>query len=298
MRPLVRTIAAVLCLIAVAAGCDRERMSVATAQVLAQPGAVTTVERRLRELRRNDLAAYARHSVPPALYASLEAAWSVGDSRWPLTELPLDERIPGLLATLGQPGAQRSLEASHRREFAGAHAELRSAATMLGVLGTRYLQSERSYSENERAHYLQLAEALKHWAGAAPLGDHARAKAAIGRLTAAARRTGLVDQQKLAQAGMRESLRRLGPFFGETKQVLADYGLDIDGALANARVEPITEQGDRASVRLHYTLAGRPVQADLELDRIDGRWYLHDALAHARAQLPADTARGLAARGE
>jgi hypothetical protein len=274
---------AALCLLAAVAGCER---ATAPAPVpgLPPPGPVATVEQRLRELHRSDLAGYARHSVPPALYAELDRAWREDRSRWPLTELPLDDRLPGLLSALGAPDAERKLRASYRREFADAHSELRSAATTLGLLGVRHLKAEPGYSADERAHYIALVEALSDWGRQAPLGATDRANPAITRLAAAARRTGLHRAPAWQQAGMAGSLQRLGPFFGTLKQVLADYGLDFDRALDDARVELVEHKGDRARVKLRYELAERPIEVRLELQRIDGRWYLADVLTHARTE--------------
>jgi hypothetical protein len=273
---------AALCLFA-AAGCERA-LAPAPVPGLPPPGPVATVEYRLDELRRGDLDAFARNAVPPALYDELDRAWREGRSRWPLTELPLDDRLPGMLAALAAPGAERRLLASYRREFAGARTELRSAANTLGLLGVRYLQSEGTYSADERAHFIQLVEALSEWGRGAPLAEAAHAEPAIKRLSAAARRTGLAVPGSMRRLGMGESLRRFGPFFNEFKQVLAGYGLDFDRAFIDASVELLEREGDRARVRLRYELAGRAIDAGLELQRIDGHWYFADAVTHARAE--------------
>ena len=81
------------------------------------PGAASEPAGAVRQLadhlRSNDLAAFARDALPPAEHGRLAAAWSQDHSRWPLTELPLDDRLPGLLAGLAAPGSEARL----RREF-------------------------------------------------------------------------------------------------------------------------------------------------------------------------------------
>ncbi|HEX2083622.1 MAG TPA: hypothetical protein VHF86_09095, partial [Xanthomonadaceae bacterium] len=44
----------------------------------------------------------------------------------------------------------------------------------------------------------------------------------------------------------------------------------------------VFRQADRARVRMRYTLGGSPVEAVVDVERIDGRWYLSDYLRHAR----------------
>ena len=84
---------------------------------------------------------------------------------------------------------------------------------------------------------------------------------------------------------MDESLRRLGPFAAATKAVLADYGLDLDQSLAGLRTGLVEQDGDQATVRIHYTLAGTEIDTTVSLTRRDGHWYLTDYLEHAAVLL-------------
>ncbi|HEU0306369.1 MAG TPA: hypothetical protein VFR30_05315, partial [Lysobacter sp.] len=245
------------------------------------------VQQLVDDLRRDDLAAYARHAVPPALYGRLETAWGEGRTLWPLTELPLDRKFQGFLTALAEPRSEEKLLSTYRRQFAGAHAEIRTAATTLGLFTTQYVTKEPDYSDEERDHYRQLVAALTHWGQRAPLGDAARARRVIPQVTLAARATGLGEPDGLRRAGMERSLQRLGPFFVRVERVLAGYGLDFDAALAGARITLAQQTGDQARVRLQYTLAGQPIDAVVLLERREGRWYLSDLLRRAEAEAAA-----------
>ncbi len=280
------------------------------------------------DLRRNDLAAYARHALPPDLHARLQARWRDGATVWPLSELPLHAQLPAMLSALSAPDAERALLDRYRRQFAGAHGELRSTAAALGLFAAQYVQRESRYSDFEREHYVQAVAALGRWGQQAPLGDPARAAALLDALAPAARATGLgapgqpsrpvagqapsnttvpaggaprpgpIDAaasgqvsmatdraaaDPFARAGMDGSLQRLGPFIAALKQGLAaHYGLDLDAALDSVQVDEVERRGDRARVRLRYTLAGSPIDAQVELERHGSHWYLTDLLRHAR----------------
>lgn len=236
-------------------------------------------------LQRNDLEAFARDALPAEEHARLAEAWTQGRSRWPLTELPLDDQLGPLLATLAAPGAERELTRTFDQQVAGQDKGLRDAARSLALFGQQYLGAQGEYSKEERAHYVQVVAALGQWSAGAPLGDRTRGHAAIARLTEAARATGLDGDEALAAAGMEESLRRLGPFAAAVKAVLADYGLDLDHSLADLRTGLVEEDGDHASVRIHYPLAGREIDTIVSLTRRDGQWYLTDHLQHAAALL-------------
>lgn len=236
-----------------------------------------------RHLHRNDLEAFARDAVPPALHARLELAWKQGRTRWPLDELPFDERLPRLLGALAAPGSERRLQQVFDRQFSGAHAELKAAASALGLFGVQYVRHEGDFSTAERAHYSQFIRALSRWGASAPLGDPQRARVAIRRLAAAARATGLATEADFAAAGMARGLRRLGPFLVTLKQVLRGYGLDLDASLGGLQARLERRNGDTATVRMRYTLGGSPIDAVVAVERIDGRWYLSDYLRHAEA---------------
>ena len=196
-----------LCALLLLAGCQR---APTPAPAASEPEAA--VRQLAQHLRDNDLAGFARDAVPPADHARLEIAWREGRSRWPLTELPLDDQLEPLLATLSAAGAERNLQQGFTRNFANQHKDLKNAARSLGAFGVQYVKREGVYTDEERAHYAQVIAALSEWAEQAPLGDPKRGAAAIPRLAAAARKTGLTSEQALREAGMSGSLRRLAPF--------------------------------------------------------------------------------------
>jgi hypothetical protein len=263
-------------------GCRREE----SAQARLAGGAskpAQAVRLLTRHLRDNDLDAFARDAVPPALHAQLEAAWKDGRTRWPLDELPFDERLPTLLGALAAPGSETRLQKTFDRQFSRADAELKAAAASMGLFGVQYVRNEGDFSAAERDHYAQFVAAISRWGMSAPLGDPQRARAAIPRLAAAARRTGLASDADFARLGMRDSLRRLSDFLSTTKQVLAGYGLRLDRSLEDLDAGLQTQTGDTAKVRMRYTLGGDAIDTVVEVERHGGRWYLSDYLRHAEA---------------
>lgn len=284
LRPAIarpsHVLAAAFACVLLFAGCQRTAPAV--------PGAERPTEAVLqlaRHLRANDAAGFATAAVPPALHARLETAWRTGRSHWPLDELPLEDRLPAMLAALSEDEARATLQKTFDRQFANAGDDLRSAATSLGVFGVEYIRNEGTYSAAERDHYTQSVSALSRWATGAPLTDAKRARGAIAILTTAARRTGIDAQDDLANLGMEESLDRLGPFLGAVKQVFATYGLDLDTTLDGLQATLVQQAGDTATVRVRYTLGKQPVDTLLLVQRIDGRWYLEDYLRNAEASL-------------
>ena len=235
-----------------------------------------------RHLRDNDFAAFARDAVPPDLHAQLQSAWSDGRTRWPLDELPFDDRLPGLLSTLSAPRAEASLQQVFDQQFAGAGLQIRSASASLGLFGAQYIQRQGDYSDDERQHYAQLIQAASRWGTRAPLADRNRAHGAILALTAAARRSRLASASDFSRFGMDASLQRMGAFAAAFKQALKPYGLDLDASLDGMRASLQQQTGASARERKQYVFAGQDIDTVVAVERIDGRWYLSDYLRHAR----------------
>lgn len=238
---------------------------------------------------------FARVAVPPALHAELRRAWRDGRSRWPLDELPLDARIPAMLAALQAPAADKQLMTTFRKQFAGADADIDQAVRALVVFGTEYVQRDPGYSDDARAHAAQMITAIGHWATAAPLDDPKRAQRFFSTLAAAAVRTGIdghAGWPAFAALGMTQGLNRLSPFFATLlAQLRQQYGLDIDASLRSLHVSLVEQTGDQARLRLQYTLAGTPIDTLATAVRIDGRWYLADYVQDAQRSLAAPPSR-------
>ena len=281
-----KTLAIACSLLLALAGCGSNQGTASVPASTRPSGATTPAEAVLlptRDLRDNDLAAFARDAVPPVLRAQLDSAWRAGRTRWPLDELPLGAKVPAILGALAAPGSETKLGRSYDRQLAGAGGELRSAALALGLFGDKYLANEGDFSADERAHYRQLVAAASRWAAAAPLSDPKRAHAAIARLATAARASGLRSEADFARFGMDDSLRRLSAFERVLKEVLAGYGLDLDATLAGMRASEVERDGDHARVRMQYRFGGRDIDAVIGVERRDGRWYVADFLRHAEA---------------
>lgn len=241
-----------------------------------------------------DGAGFARLAVPPALHARLADGWREGRSRWPLDELPLDAKLPKMIATLQEKNAESKLMSTFRRQFAGADRDIDQAIRTLVLFGGEYVQKEADYTPEEREHVAQALIAVGDWARGAPLSDPKHAQAFFGALVAAAKRSGLdgkAGTSAYATLGMQGSLNRLSPFIATLlAQLRMQYGLDVDATLREMEVRLLEQTGDSARLRLRYTLAGQPIDAIVPVVRIDGHWYLADFMRRAEASLGAEQA--------
>jgi len=243
------------------------------------------IHRLAEHLRNDDLAAYAKAAIPARQYAELEQAWAQGYSRWPLTELPLSEHLPDLLASLSAENASAQLKTAFRTQIAGEAEGVRSTAQFISLWARLYLRQHEAYTPAERAHYQQIVTALTDWVQIAPLTDPWRANTVIARLTAAARSTSLNSDQALQKTGMSLSLIRLRPSFSAFKQALAEYGLSLNDTLSGLRTELIQQIDNQATVRVRYPLAGQNIDFQIKMEQRNGRWYPAQTLSEVDSLL-------------
>lgn len=281
-------------------GCQRDNATDAGAIRISAPAPakpagkpVDAVNVLAARLLARDGAGFARLAVPPKVHARLVQGWSAGQTRWPLDELPLDSRLPGMLAALQAKGAEQALQATFRRQFKGADRDIDQAVRTLALFGGEYVQKQADYTAEEREHVGQAIAAMQRWALAAPLSDPDRAGRLFKALAAAAQRSGIdgkAGNKAYAALGMDSSLRRISPFLATLlAQLRRDYGFDLDASLRGLEVRLLEQTGDEARLRLRYSLAGSPIDAIVPAVRIDGHWYLADFVRRAEASLaPAD----------
>ena len=239
-------------------------------------------------LHDNDLVAFARDAVPPRLHAQLEVAWREGRTRWPLDELPFDERLPALLRALAAPGSEAKLQQVFDRQFSGADAELKTAAASLGLFGAQYIRSEGEFSDAERAHYAQFIQAISSWGMAAPLGDpHPRARRFRNWPAPAQHRP--VSEADFAKPACNAAWTNCRPPCHD-QQVLSIYGLRLDDSLG--AMQPDCSSRPAIARACACVTAGWATDRRRgRSERHGGRWYLSDYLRHAKRRWQTGTTK-------
>lgn len=247
------------------------------------------VQNMMQALQSNDLARIPCLATTPLMATRLELAWREGRSRWPLTELPLSNKLVPVLGALTEANADKTLKARFDKSLAGQTPALHDTARGLGLFAVRYLQREGEYTTEERAHYAALIVALGAWAEKAPLGDKTIGHNSIDLLVAAARESGLRDENGIREAGMRGTLRALSPLFAASKDALRNYGLSLDDIIGSVTVSRSDDESDAERARVHvtYRVAGQSVSTDVNAERRDGLWYTSGLLAAAEKAINA-----------
>ena len=250
---------------------------------------VAAVEAQARALRANDLAAYARLSLPPDLYARTAARWDEEVARAepvdPADAAEYDEMMARLLADDAEQALMRDLEPKLRQfesEMAGQWPMMQATA---GIFLNAAIQANEEMSDAEKAHGAELVSGLLAWAQPALLTDRERARAAIAAAVGTARELQLPTLADARALGHDAAMAKGGIALAGAKAVAKAYDLDLDASLDGVQAELIDSEGDRATVKVSYPLLGKTIAFEQEMVRIGEGWYSADAVREAEQAL-------------
>jgi hypothetical protein len=256
---------------------------------------VAAVEGLAQALADDDLVRYSRLSVPPALYAQVEARWKAKVAAAPPPTPAQVRDYAHWMGRLTAPGAEAAIYAdldpklAHLEKQAAGQWPMMKATAGLFINGV--IQANDRLSPAEKAHFQAIGSAFADWATAERFTDRQRAKEAIAVVTRTAR---ALDLPTLAQARRLEmvpAFEKAGVGWHGFKQLAHVYGIDIDAALDGVHAKLKSGDGDTAVVAGTYPLMGKTIAFEVDMVRRDGRWYP----AHAVRQAEADLARAPAA---
>lgn len=251
------------------------------------------VQGSLDQLKAGNLGGLWKHALPPADYAMLRTDWP-RQTGAPWLDETWRVRIDAALRELSGPDAANRVYARLQPWLDREQSEYGDQVPVLLAMEGAVLKKRLtpSMDATQKAQVDGLIDALVPWAQQAPWSDAAYTRQALAIAAATADRLGVTSLAQLHALTFDDAMRRYAIGWQGAKQLLAVYGLSVDGALASARLHTVADTGDHAVVQVDYTLLGKPLSLQTTLVRQDGRWYsqaLIDAVhaAHARLQAPA-----------
>jgi hypothetical protein len=258
-----------------------KRADAPTTSDAGEPSAV--VEAGVAALRAGDLRAFVEGQLPPAEIERLRAEHATR-STGPVDDAER-ERFAAWMAKLTAPDAETRVLAEIEPQLAQFEREIEPQlarnVTMLKGLALVAIQQSETLTPLAKQQAMASLDAVSGWIASTRFTDRARLREAIGHLAAAAREADVATLDELNALGWDESLDRASIAFRAVKRVLAGYGLSLDAVLDSVRVETVSQEGDRARLKVHYVMLGQPISFDVDLVARDGRWYVEDTLAAA-----------------
>jgi hypothetical protein len=216
-------------------------------------------------LRENDLASFVRATMSPADYTELESQWIERRSSPPTAEEA--QQFEEVMTKLRAKGAADDLYAELEPQL---DAMSQQFAMMLGMLP---MLASMAASEGGLTGADTAAMGLASKLGTVDVADREKLRKTLAVVTACARDLEVETLAELQALSFDAALERGGQVLAAAKEVLAVYGLSVDGMLDSVEVEVLSKAEGQARVQVSYDLFGTPQEAAVDLVETDGRWF-------------------------
>ncbi len=262
-----------------AAACSKEDAQTAAVADHATPEAA--VLHSVKLLRQGDFGGMIEASAPPARVEAAKQHWM---SELKKDEITDEERaeFAATMERLTAPDAEQQMMAEIRPQLEQFQGEMKAQLPAMVAMGKGFILAAVNESEDiaaeQKPQVTNLVNALGTWAESGEFASVERAERAVAAIAATARKLPVrtLDEVQALDFDGIANLMSIG--FGGVKDVLNVYDINIDQTLDGARAETISQEGDTATVRVHFDLLGAPLNIDVPMVRIDGRWYGKDAI--------------------
>ena len=251
------------------AGCGRHDGAVLPA------GPASALRALIADVRHDDVAAFWKHGLPPATYAVVARDWQRGQQ-----QAATDAGRAGFrrfVEGFDEPHAAAALAARWRPTLERLDRQYSDQLPVLIAIGggmARDMATRALALDPAQARALApLLAPWVAWAEHAPWLDLARSRQAAAIAVDTVRSLRLTGFAQARALDFDAAMTRASHVLAGTKRMLALYGLPLDEVLDAARVSRVSQQGDRAWVRIDYRLEGQPQQAVLTMHRVGGHWY-------------------------
>ena len=266
----------------VVAGCNRDSGSDTAG---AKAGPQQTVQRSIELTRKGDIAGLIEHMLPPAEFARVKAEWNDRKN----DEEPNEEqrqKFAEMMAKLTAPDAVDTIYAEIEPDIRQFDAQYQKQMPTIVSMGRGYLRGlvqqsqELTASEKEQAN--SVIEALAQWVEKTRFTDPERVRKALAIISETARQLDLKTLDQARALDFDQSAPKMKIAFDGLKKVLEVYDFSIDQTLDSVNTELVSNEGDKASVKISYTLLGTPLETRSEMVRIDNRWFAQDTIDKLR----------------
>jgi hypothetical protein len=279
-RQIVRRTVGFLVLAAVIGLASCKRGEEAAAIAPATP--TGSIDAAVASLKSGDLKALFESQVPPKHLERMRAEWTDEIAKEEISEedrREFDETMARLLAA----DAEAQLMAELEPQLVKFETEIAPQMPMMIGMGRGLamsgIQESKDLSPEQKQQAIAGLDALAKWVQETKFSDRELARKAIAHLTASAREMKLETIDDVRALSFDEALARGSVALKGAKQVLAVYGLSLDETLNSVKTEVLSETGDQARVRVSYSVFGQPVTLEIDMVKVDGRWYGKKGLA-------------------
>ena len=264
-------------------GCSREPVA---------PGnPVSAVEGLAEAIRDNDLVRYSKLSLPPKLHTQMLQRWNDELALAPaLTETQRKDHAR-YMKQMMEPGAEAQLFKRYESKLGKFQSDLNSQWPMMRgaaqIFVTGAIQANEDLTPAERDHFKAIGQAILKWLDPKIFSDKQKARETITVICKMAREVNLPQAEQMRQLSMTATLEKGGIALKGLKDIGLIYGVDADESLdkMEAKLVEADASGNEATVEVSYVLLDQNIRFEIDMTRIDDRWYPTDSVQEAQHTL-------------
>ncbi|MEO6172302.1 MAG: hypothetical protein ABIP02_04230, partial [Arenimonas sp.] len=252
---------------------------------------VAAVEGLAEAIRDNDLVRYSRLSLPLELHKQMEQRWNDELALAPkLTEAQRRDHARYMQQMMA-PNAEAQLFKRYESKLKKFKGEIDSQWPMMKgaaqIFVTGAIQANENLTPAERVHAKAVGNAILQWLKPAMFSDKEKARETIAVICQTARKLNLPQAEQMHQLSMTASLEKGGIALKGLKDIGRIYGADLDESLdtLDAKLLDADASGNEATVEVSYVLLDKNIRFEIEMTRIDERWYPADSVHEAQQTL-------------
>lgn len=295
-KPLVRATFAASLLVFVAACQKQEDGAVTAPAAAASPDA--TILASIKLLKQGDIAGLMQNALPPAEFAKAKADWGKDKDEQPITDEDR-AKFNEAMGKLTAPDAETKLFAEIEPKLKEFDAQYKQQIPMYATMGSsvvkNMIQQNQTLSEAERGQATAAVDALVAWVQNTRFTDPESIKKVIAIVTRSARDLNLKSLDEARALDYDQSMAKARIAFAGIKDALNVYGFSLDQTLDSVQAKVVSNDGKNASVQLHYTLLGAPLDATADMVNVDGRWYGKQMMEKLKEKAAAQATEAVAA---
>ncbi len=290
--------------LALLAACGQNHDGAASGHASATPA--KSVLSSIHLLQKGQFDALLQQLLPPAEYRRMRAFWTARHARLGQASARDRARFARAMAELTAPDANQRIWSRIQAKLRQMDPQTRARLPlMIGMgqlmLSTRISQADQ-LSPDQKQQAGDVLEAVGSWAQKTDWTDQDRIRRVVGVVTATARKLDLGTLDQVAALDYAQAMRKYAVVWSGLKQALDVYGLSLDQTLDSVTARTLQSDAHTATVRVDYTLLGKPQHLTVDMIRIDNHWYDKDLLDHWRKALqraaPAPAVSAAAAAGK
>jgi len=249
------------CLSSALASASNERLALAPHQ---------SVEQRFNALRHNDTRAFLRTMFTDEQMKDLSNKWDERRGQTPSQEET--EQYAATMQMITAPGAETMLMMMVKPQLDEMRPQVQMMVGMFSGMISTGIQKDEDLTSEEKQKAARLVQAVSKFLTGNDLTDEDSAKEAVAVVCETARKLNLPTMKQVEAMNFGQALRKADVLMAGLKELFNVYGIDFDDWIDNIRVETIAENGDKATVRVHYKVFGISDSVDEELVRAGARW--------------------------